>query len=565
MMKDWLGERGIPFTPEVYEGYGEDGPMDEATIVALSALMTNVDRPVYALTDAMPAEVSVAAFARYSRSPRPMRTLLVREFWGLDGLDLEKARGLSGKIVMEYGDDSVKQLGMVRVACEMVSQMAVKEIEDGRVGVGYLEKSSRYVDFGKPVDGKFLYLRPKEIKETGMLGEYEGVMDEAFRLYRSVATELRKYLVAKFPRQEGVDEAVYKASIRAKAFDIARVFLPMATLTNVGMIMSGQAMENMLNKMATSPLDESRVLADEIRNEASQVMPSLIPGAAEDRYGGRAREYLLESRRQTREVTRKFLGRMSEREPSEPGQQVELVERDEAALDKVVAAIIFPHSHAGLSEVNELIGSMTKFEKKELVDAYLAGRTDRRHKPGRAFEEASYTFQITAKVAEWRDLQRMRMMNQQRQEITMDHGFNTPVEFDEVEIDGEKAADLYQAHMDKRRDLFEKVRGGVSPEVAQHVAGFGNYMMWTITANLRQLYHMIPLRAGAAGHPDYRRIAREMFYQMAEVDPILTLPMEQFIDFSDEPRLERLTQLARVKEKLDKLGATPGDTFEDQV
>src|SRR3989344_3506394 len=120
----WLVERGIPYLPEVVTGYGNDGPMDETTIIALSALMTNVGRPVYAFTDSMPQEASVAALARYSRSPRPLRTLLAREFWGPGGLDLEKARGLAGKVVMEYGDDSVKQLGVARVACEMVSQLA---------------------------------------------------------------------------------------------------------------------------------------------------------------------------------------------------------------------------------------------------------------------------------------------------------------------------------------------------------------------------------------------------------------------------------------------------------
>ncbi|TSC85229.1 MAG: thymidylate synthase complementing protein ThyX [Microgenomates group bacterium Gr01-1014_16] len=558
---NWLEQRGIPYAPEVRAGYGKDEPMDEATIIALAALMTNVDRPVYALTDAMPMEVSTAAFARYSRSSRPMRTLLAREFWGKNGLDVEKARELAGRVAMEFGDDSVKQLGVVRMACEMVSQLAVKELEDGRLG-GWLEKSSRYVDFGTLVNGKFLYLRPREIREAGSMEKYEEIMDEAFELYKASAKVMREFLVKKFPMKNGVDEQVYKASIRAKAFDIVRVFLPMATLTNAGMILSGQAVENMLNKMAVSPLEECRTLASEIRAEVSQVLPSLVASEENDKHGVKARDYLLESRKKTGEAAARLLSRIPERLVKEEGMKVELVERDPEALNKVVAAILFEHSKSDLADIKVLVDGLTEAEKQEVVEDYLAGRTDRRHKPGRAFEKAVYGLQVTAKVAEWRDLQRQRMMTQQRQLITMDHGFFVPPEFDEIEVDGVKVTYLYRAHMEKRREVFEQVRDKVSPEAAQYMAAFGNFMKWIITANLRQLYHMIPLRAGAAGHPDYRRVVREMFYEMLPHDPILVLPMERFIDFSDEPRLDRLEQLEKVKQKLDWIGAKGDDTFE---
>lgn len=570
-MKDWFVDRGIPYSPEVYTGYGKDGPLDDAMTLALSTLMTNVDRPAYAFTDAMPTEVAAALFSRYSRSPRPLRLVLAQEFWGEEGLDLSQAGGFSvadvGKarrffrrVLAEYGDDSVAQLGVVWLACEMVSQLTVKEIEDGRIGA-WIEKSSRYVDFGNEVNGKYLYHRPAEITNYGQREQYEQLMDEAFRLYSAAATGLRSYLSEKFPRQDSVDEKVYKASIRAKAFDIARVYLPMATLTNVGMALSAQAVENMVNKMMTSPLFESRLWAEDIQTEVEQVIPSLVSRVREDKYGGQMRSYLGGAREKTMGLVLKVLGRqfLDGERRREPG--VELVWGQTDAVERVVAAILFPHASSSLGQIRQLVESLGESEKRNLVEAYVSGRTDRRHKPGRAFEEAVYGFSITGNVGIWRDLQRMRMLTQQRQLLTVDLGLDIPGEFDHITIDGIGARQVYLDHMGKRADLFHLLASGISPEGAQYVVAFGNLMNWTVTSNLRELYHLIPLRAGAAGHPAYRKIAREMFYAIAEADPILAMPMERFIDFSDEPKLERLEQLAKVKRKLDSLGVSGTDTF----
>jgi len=555
-----MKNKGIPFAPEVGAGWEKDPPMTDETMRAMALLMTNLGRPVFAFMGDVPPEVTTALFARYSRSPRPLRSLLVREFWGEAGLDLDKARELASRVVQEYGDDSVKQLGTVNVGCEMVSQLAVKEMEDTRLG-GFLEKSSRYVDFGKQVNGKYLYLRPLEICQTELAGQYEQVMDEAFELYKLAVAKLIVYLENKFPRKVGVDDKVYKASIRAKAFDIGRVFLPMATLTNVGLVLSAQSVENMANKMKASPLLESRLLGVEIQDEVNQVLPALVVSAEDDKHARAYIEYLQTSRTETDKATWKALQKLTGEKETDRGQSIDLVWKDERALRKVVAGILYPKTAKSLRDIEALVETMKEPEMKSIINGYVAGRTDRRHKPGRAFELASYTFEICSKVAEWRDLQRHRMLTPNRQTFTMDHGFATPEEFGQIEIDGEPLSSIYEKHMAKRQGLFEAVRTKISPEAAQHVVGFGNYMRWMITINLRELYHMIPLRAGSAGHPDYRRIAREMFYKLAEVDPILAMPMEVYIDFSDEPRLDRLDQLTKVREKMNKLGGGASDTF----
>src|SRR5436189_6445626 len=101
-----------PFTPE------------EAS--ALAPYFTNTNRTVFALTN-LPETVKGALFARYSRSAKSLRRLFLDEFLGqvqvaprpdASGVGTERADKLYAKVLNEYGDDSVAQLGAAHLACE---------------------------------------------------------------------------------------------------------------------------------------------------------------------------------------------------------------------------------------------------------------------------------------------------------------------------------------------------------------------------------------------------------------------------------------------------------------
>ncbi|MDP1743389.1 MAG: FAD-dependent thymidylate synthase [Candidatus Amesbacteria bacterium] len=529
---NWLKDRGIPYTPEIES-------LDKNTAKSMSDLMTNVDKPVYAFTDKMPPEVAAALFSRYSRSPRPLRMVLAREF---NGADRTKARSFFDRVLAEYGDDSVAQLGVVYLACEMVSVLATKDIEDGRLAA-YIEKSTRYVDFSAKLNNHYLYFEPPELKKAKLDKVYKKLMDKTFDLYTELTLATREYLKKAFPIKEGIDEKVYLASIRAKAFDIVRSILPMSTLTNTGLTLSGHAAESMLNKMYANPLWETRKLANEIKTEIDKVIPSLISRSA-------LRSFMVQSKMAVSKIAKRIL-----KKDKTKSDRVKLIWHSDHNLNRVVNEILFPFSRGRVKH------KLNIKEKKKLIDAYLVGRTDRRHKPGRAFEVAEYEFLFCDIVGAWKDLQRHRMLTQQRQLLTTEIGYEIPEELKNIKLGNKSAWQVYDKHMQDLGKLYKQICKKVSAEVAQYVVTHGHKMHWTFKVNLRELYHMIPLRASRAGHPAYRRIAREMFYEIAKIDPILAMPMRQFIDFSDEPRLERLKQLEKVKQKLDKLGGKGGDTF----
>src|SRR5437899_11300901 len=105
-------------------------PFTEEERALLAPHFTNLDGPVFALTN-LPEVVKGALFARYSRSDKSLRRLFLDEFVAdldLSGdltvdasVGLRRAEQLYDRVFLEYGDDSVAQLGGVHLACEQAS------------------------------------------------------------------------------------------------------------------------------------------------------------------------------------------------------------------------------------------------------------------------------------------------------------------------------------------------------------------------------------------------------------------------------------------------------------
>ena len=146
----------------------------EAEAATLRPYFTNLDGPVFALTN-LPEVVKGALFARYSRSDKSLRRLFLDEFVGdldLTGdltvdatIGLKRAEELYSRVFMEYGDDSVAQLGGVHLACEQASNLLTKILEWGRL-MAYLEQSTRYIPYDSRLLGRYRYLRPSEICQS---------------------------------------------------------------------------------------------------------------------------------------------------------------------------------------------------------------------------------------------------------------------------------------------------------------------------------------------------------------------------------------------------------------
>jgi len=203
----------------------------------LRPYFTNLDGPVFALVN-LPEVVKGALFARYSRSSKSLRRLFLDEFVGdLDltgdlGVDasigLKRAEELYEKVFLEYGDDSVAQLGGVHLACEQASNVLTKVLEWGRL-MAYLEQSTRYIPYDSRLGGRYRYYRPTEVLDSPLGARYVAEMDAAFDTYAMCMRTLLDWARETFPKDPGDSDFVYKQTLKAKACDAARGILPAAT------------------------------------------------------------------------------------------------------------------------------------------------------------------------------------------------------------------------------------------------------------------------------------------------------------------------------------------------
>ena len=525
-----------------------DGGFSAGEAASIGRYFTNLDRDVFALRN-LPEVVKGALFSRYSRTEKSLRRVLLEEFLqepdaGLDRLGVEserdsevatrRAEEFYERVLVGYGDDSVAELAGAHLAVERVSTLAAKALQDSRIGLSPLEKSTRYVRFDRPgPDGRYNYYRSPELSHR----VYELAADHLFDTFSDLLEVVLGKVRASYPPDPEETERAWKSATRAKSLDILRGLLPAGTLTNLGLYGNGRAFEYLITKMAGQDLPECRRLAGEIHGELTQVIPSFVRRAIDDKYG---RPAALRLRAQSEQL------RLLAPEGADPGAgtTVRLVEYDQDAERKVVAAALFPHSAIPLAELQE-----TWVDPGPVLDALLGDRANRRHRAPRALEHASYTFEVVANFAAYRDLQRHRMLTQDRQLLGCALGYDVPRQVVEMGLE-----ERYTVAMDAARAAWQLLEADCGPVLAQYVVPLGFRVRWYFKASLREIYHLCELRTTPQGHPDYRLVAQQMFRRVYEVHPRLA-QYARFVDLGPGDELERRASERRIDQKLKALSS----------
>src|SRR5438067_2382709 len=307
----------------------------------LEPYFTNLDAHVFALTN-LPETVKGALFARYSRSAKSVRRLFLDEFIGSMDVDVSAATSTVGtaradklyaRVLSEYGDDSVAQLGGAHIACEGVSNVLTKVLEWGRL-MAYLEQSTRYVPYTDRPGGRWKYHVPSELNGSPLRDEYLRTLDVAFDTYARWIPAMEAHFRAKYPKSAEDSDAVYRSVIRAKALVTLRGLLPAATTSNVGLFGTGQAFEALLLRMFAHPLEEVRGCAQQILAELRRVIPAFVARVDQPDRGGRWTEFLAATRHDFERAAAPYLADAI----PEPRDEVTLVDFDRDGELKVVAA-----------------------------------------------------------------------------------------------------------------------------------------------------------------------------------------------------------------------------------
>jgi len=512
----------------------------------LAHYFTNMDRPVFALRN-LPEVVKGALFSRYSRTEKSLRRVLLDEFINEpdsgfehlagganedDMVAVRRAEEFYERVLVGYGDDSVAELAGAHIAVEQVSMLGAKAVEDSRIGISPLEKSTRYVRFDRPgLDGRCLYYRAEELADP----LYTRTMDSLFETYGRLIEPATLAIRERFPQESGETDRAWKSATRAKALDLLRGLLPAGALTNLGVYGNGRAFEYLITKLSAHELPECRRLAGDLHHELSLVIPSFVRRALDEKYGRPAAERIA----RIRESAARLASRDTTPSDSDSSEAVRLVDFDTDAERKVVAAALFPHSNLRFEQQTA--------DHDAVLEALLGERSNRRQRPPRALEHAEYTFEIMGNFAAYRDLHRHRMLTQDRQLLGIGLGFEMPPGAIELGMEGD-----FKHAIGEAAAAHKKLEGDLGPALAQYVVPMGFRVRWYVRANLREIYHLCELRTTPQGHPDYRLIAQEMFKRVREVHPRLAR-YARFVDLGPGDELERRKSERRLDEKLSAL------------
>lgn len=486
-----------------------------------------------------------AIYARYSRSSDGFKEIVQKEFMQDGEFLTHKADELIQRVLIQYGDDSVGELEGTHISFEGVSNLAVKEIEDKRIGGSYIEKSSRYVLYDTKENGQWKYVVPPELDEFPEIkAEYVDLMNSVFLLYKVVVNGLIDYFSKEKPLKKAtydIDglgaktydqtenkkgfERTWKNDIRTRACDIARALLPASTKTNLGTYGNGRYFQSLISKLLTSDLKESVAIGEDLKDILSARMGNYVKRAKEDAH----------KKKITKEI-KDYIASYSLKGDNNISQKmfsssfVSLIENQSDISKKIQAMTLFPHVFSSIEEIYKSLGVDAGGDIFEII---FGERDNRRGFIPRSFESGyPLCFEFVTDFGIYRDLQRHRMLSQQRQLLTPYLGF----EWDDLVL--EKYFSEVSEVLGKVESLYEKISSSLSEEVAQYCVLFGHRVRYVMEMNFREAFHLIELRTSAQGHKAYRKICQDMYVLLGNKFDFVKKYMLANVDFVEWPREE---------------------------
>ena len=526
----------------------------------LSSYLSDVDADVFVISNLNP-EVVGAALARYSRAPTGLKETVVREFLNPDGTPNEvKGTELIDRVVNKYGDESVAELAVAPLCIENISNVMTKIIEDCRIGGSPIEESTRYVLYDVKRNEQWRYVRPESIMKSGLAELYVHTMDFLFETYAGLVEPMQDFFRKKLPvstfkieverdgrivtvradelkddSEQRAHRLAYGFTMRSAACDVIRCILPTSTKANMGLVGNGRFYSGLISKLLSQELDEGWLLAENVRKALGTQIPTFIRRAAKN-------DYLAESQKKIRELSVALFKDVS----IETAPEVVLIEdRIEDYAINLLANIIFPYVQHSTMQIRSVVRALPEEKRNSILSTVVGERKSKRDRPPRAFEYGyPINFDVVTGFAEYRDLQRHRMLTQQRQDMNVSLGYSVPEEIEEM-----GKGEVVQECFERAESLHgELIKAGLVRE-AQYVPLFNHFIRWNMGMNAREIGHLTELRSQKAGHPKYRRTVQMMaklyLQRHPEMESIL-----KFVDYSDyDQGSTRAEQEARTARK----------------
>jgi thymidylate synthase ThyX len=516
---------------------------------------TRVQSEVFAVHGADP-EILAFAMAKYSRSALSMRESLAE-------ISAQRAEQFLNTFYFQYGHRSIADLAHIAFAVERLSLLAAVVLVDEARWDGQ-ERSTRYQNF---LESGWYF--PGFGEDSASAKLYSQTIENLFSAYQRVSAAVLDLLRSRVARPESLKPEAYERTLRARAFDVARYLLPLATNTSLGQIVSARTLETQVSRLLSSPTAEVRLLGEKLRDaaigpawnlnaRAAQAFIDKLSAAEKQGTGTRdqgleglaaeaaalfTREvrtaptlvkyaqpnsYLIQSQAELAQAAAEVLKNL----PVAPAPLVDLVERTESLEVELAATLLYSVGHHPYRSIRDLVSGLPASQVSEIIELGLKHR-GRHDEALRAFQAgAALRFDLLMDIGGFRDMHRHRRCTQIIQGFTAQHGYETPGagdlpaglhnDFDILAAAGVLAD--FRSAIESAHQAAAQIAAGTASEAAQSAQ-----YLFPLATRIRALFKMdfaeaqyiAELRSGPAGHFSYRRVAWEMFLALQRQHPSL--------------------------------------------
>lgn len=478
-------------------------------------------------------EVQAYAMAKYSRSSLSMRESL-RE------LNEQKAEKFLNTFYFQYGHRSIADLAHIAMAIEKLSLLAATIVVDEQRWDGQ-ERSTRYQDFKKSG-----YYVPTLGGREDLVNGYRETIDFLFSEYREFSELMFEFLKQQTPRPNDMKEDAYERTLRARAFDISRYLLPLATNTSLGQIVNARTLETQVARLLTDSHPEVRSLAERMKaaaregsynvnHEAWRDLVAAIK-AKDAALGAIAETQLLKDVKasptlvkyadvnayeaQTRAELRQAAAELMGGAAIVSAPSVDLLE-DEPLEVELATTLVYEHSQYPYRQIRERVESLDSSRRNEIIDLGLRHR-GRHDEMLRAYcAGQKFRFDILMDIGGFRDMHRHRRCTQILQGYCFQHGFDVPAEIEQAGH-GERYAATMRRASARGHELalaLQSVSG--SEEDWQYLIPLAYRKRALFKMDFAEVVYISELRTTPAGHWSYRKVAWEMYEAVAKRHPAL--------------------------------------------
>ena len=489
---------------------------------------------VYAVHGADP-EVLAYAMAKYSRSALSMRESLTE-------ISAQRAEQFLNTFYFQYGHRSIADLAHIAFAVERLSLLAAIILVDEQRWDGQ-ERSTRYQNFQK--SGWYF---PNFASDTASARLYSHTVENLFSAYQRTTAAVHEALRQRVVRPEAMKPEAYDRTLKARAFDVARYLLPLATNTSLGQIVNARTLETQVSRLLSHPIAEVRDLGAKLRDAATgpawnvnaRAAADFVTKLADPEFAAEAanlltrevhtaptlvkyaepNQYLIQTRTELEHASAEILKGTS---PT-PSPVVDLVERTESLEVELAATLIYWASDHPYRQVRDIIAGYPASRVSEIIELGLKHR-GRHDETIRIFHAgAALRFDILMDIGGFRDMHRHRRVTQIKQGFTAVHGYETPHSGDAAGLEEAGILADYQSAIESAYAASTKIAAGSAPEAplsALYLLPLATRVRCLFKMDFAEAQYISELRSAPAGHFSYRRVAWEMYLALERRHPAL--------------------------------------------